>query len=515
MSEKYKALKVKELQELLQKNGLSTSGKKEELVARLVKDDERKALESLEKEFELDGDFDESKTPVSELATDDIFALEKLPLKESVLSDDEDVDFIFNEKKTTKSTASSAPATSPSSTAASPIASISATETVDTVVKQTETPKINSTNSAATITATVKTTVSSTFKFTPITFDKKPSIADTASTPIAATTTVARVITSKPKAAAAAAVAAAKATSVPPKSLDDKAEKLRLEAERRLERSKRFGVKLDEKEMKEIRAARFGIATTTANADSKTTPTAAKNSNKSKETTGNNKENGKKKKRVSTDAQKDMLKKRAERFGLPEKKMEEKEKQGKKTNSNAKNNSKKAVVSTVKAPALKKIQKGRITKANPPATATKNKKNITVNVTKYNVLSKKQKNVNMLNKGGIILQNKKNIINQRKVNMVNKDAPKANNGRVITIAPKITKSTPTTTLKRKRDESNATASHIGRTVTVNSSTKANQRNSNNNATGKRGPGGRQRNVSFEHILPDNVNSSFCSLCRLQ
>lgn len=47
--------------ELLQKNELSTAGKKEDLIARLVKDDERKALESLEKEFELDGDFDESK----------------------------------------------------------------------------------------------------------------------------------------------------------------------------------------------------------------------------------------------------------------------------------------------------------------------------------------------------------------------------------------------------------------------------------------------------------------------
>jgi SAP domain-containing ribonucleoprotein len=46
---------------LLQKNGLPYSGKKEDLVDRLVKNDERKALESLEKEFELDDDLDDSK----------------------------------------------------------------------------------------------------------------------------------------------------------------------------------------------------------------------------------------------------------------------------------------------------------------------------------------------------------------------------------------------------------------------------------------------------------------------
>lgn len=46
---------------MLQKNGLPYSGKKEDLVDRLVKNDERKALESLEKEFELDDDLDDSK----------------------------------------------------------------------------------------------------------------------------------------------------------------------------------------------------------------------------------------------------------------------------------------------------------------------------------------------------------------------------------------------------------------------------------------------------------------------
>lgn len=78
MSEKYKSLKVKEIQgkkvkkeykcwfkilncclELLQKSGIPHSGKKEDLIERLVRNDERKALENLEKEFELE--FDESK----------------------------------------------------------------------------------------------------------------------------------------------------------------------------------------------------------------------------------------------------------------------------------------------------------------------------------------------------------------------------------------------------------------------------------------------------------------------
>lgn len=47
--------------ELLQKNGIPHSGKKEDLIERLVRNDERKALEKLEKEFELDDDFDDSK----------------------------------------------------------------------------------------------------------------------------------------------------------------------------------------------------------------------------------------------------------------------------------------------------------------------------------------------------------------------------------------------------------------------------------------------------------------------
>lgn len=42
------------LKELLEKNGLSQTGKKEELIERLVDYDKRKELEKLEKEFNLD-----------------------------------------------------------------------------------------------------------------------------------------------------------------------------------------------------------------------------------------------------------------------------------------------------------------------------------------------------------------------------------------------------------------------------------------------------------------------------
>ncbi|CAO3614908.1 unnamed protein product [Cunninghamella echinulata] len=64
MSDKYLKLKVKELQEILQKNGLPHTGKKEELIEQLVKhDEEKKALEidSLEAEFGNLEEFDETK----------------------------------------------------------------------------------------------------------------------------------------------------------------------------------------------------------------------------------------------------------------------------------------------------------------------------------------------------------------------------------------------------------------------------------------------------------------------
>ncbi|KAK4513935.1 Insulin-like growth factor 2 mRNA-binding protein 1 [Mucor velutinosus] len=539
MSEKYKTLKVKELQELLQKNDLSTTGKKEDLIARLVKDDERKALENLEKEFELDGDFDESKINLSDIPTDDIFALEKLPLieKESVLSDDDDdVDLIFENKRPSKSKTTAASSTSMSAVI-SPVTSTTlvGAKTAESIVKQTETAKqtapISSTTSntnttTTTTTTTAKATVSSSFKFTPITFDKKLSIT---SAPVATKPAVTAPLTPK------TTPAAAKPAPAPAKTLDDKAEKLRLEAERRLERSKRFGVKLDEKEMKEIRAARFGIqpatnatpATATSTKASKLTTQATP---KSKETSI--KDDGNKKK-APVDRQQELLKKRAERFGMSKNKEEEKETPAKRANN--KRRKKATSATSAKESPVKTVQNGRVTKPKltTPIVVSKNNsnnKNITVNVTKNTVLNKKQKNVNMLNKEGIISQNKKNIINQRKVNMANinntnsKTAPIVNNGRVITIAPKNTNTAlapaPSNTLKRKRNESQTAPVSNGRSVVINPDLHPNQRkvtiapappvaavitpkatqngrsrNSNNSATRKRGPGSRQRNKS--------------------
>ncbi|ORE07422.1 hypothetical protein BCV72DRAFT_304623 [Rhizopus microsporus var. microsporus] len=182
MSEKYRHLKVKELQELLEKNGLSQTGKKEELIERLVDYDKRKELEKLEKEFNLD-EFTDPK-----LHSFDI-------LKESVLSDDDDLldDELMTPLPTT--TTATKPATTPT----------------------TSTEK-------ATTTATTKATTNESkqeqpaFKFTPITFEKKAS--------------------------------AKKETSI--------SDQAKLDAQKKLERMKRFGVKLSEEEMKQIRAARFG-----------------------------------------------------------------------------------------------------------------------------------------------------------------------------------------------------------------------------------------------------------------
>ncbi|PHZ13857.1 uncharacterized protein RHIMIDRAFT_235849 [Rhizopus microsporus ATCC 52813] len=182
MSEKYRHLKVKELQELLEKNGLSQTGKKEELIERLVDYDKRKELEKLEKEFNLD-EFTDPK-----LHSFDI-------LKESVLSDDDDLldDELMTPLPTT--TTATKPATTPT----------------------TSTEK-------TTTTATTKATTNESkqeqpaFKFTPITFEKKAS--------------------------------AKKETSI--------SDQAKLDAQKKLERMKRFGVKLSEEEMKQIRAARFG-----------------------------------------------------------------------------------------------------------------------------------------------------------------------------------------------------------------------------------------------------------------
>ncbi|KAI9284227.1 hypothetical protein BC943DRAFT_343674 [Umbelopsis sp. AD052] len=72
MTDKYSKLKVKELQELLQKHGLPHSGKKDELIDRLVKHDEKKMDDlALEEEFGNLEEFDEAK--LEELAQDPEF----------------------------------------------------------------------------------------------------------------------------------------------------------------------------------------------------------------------------------------------------------------------------------------------------------------------------------------------------------------------------------------------------------------------------------------------------------
>ncbi|ORX57057.1 hypothetical protein DM01DRAFT_1406480 [Hesseltinella vesiculosa] len=80
MSEKYKALKVKDLQELLQKNDLPHAGKKEELIERLVKHDEQKAQELANLEAELGTLDDFDGTNLDDLADSEFQSLtEKKP----------------------------------------------------------------------------------------------------------------------------------------------------------------------------------------------------------------------------------------------------------------------------------------------------------------------------------------------------------------------------------------------------------------------------------------------------
>ncbi|KAI9269797.1 hypothetical protein BY458DRAFT_510460 [Sporodiniella umbellata] len=171
MSEKYKGLKVKELQDVLVKKGLTQSGKKEELIERLVDFDRRKELEKMEKELELDV-FEEqdSKTyPSMDL------------MKESVLSDDEDLLLEMEPRPKPKKRTL-----------------LPTQETNDTSPSQLPNP------------------ATPLFQFTPITFDKKE-----------------------------------------PKKLTNE-EQAKLDAQRRMERMKRFGMKGNDEEMKVLRAARFG-----------------------------------------------------------------------------------------------------------------------------------------------------------------------------------------------------------------------------------------------------------------
>jgi SAP domain-containing ribonucleoprotein len=128
----------------------------------------------------------------------------------------------------------------------------------------------------------------SNFKFTPIVFEKK---AGTEAAPVAAP-----VVEEKK-------VETLKLPVIPPKVTDD--------AERALERAKRFGVQLNETAKKDIRAQRFGIPatatnnTTTTTTTTTTTKATSPKAAKSTPAKANNK-----------GIDPEVLKKRAERFGL-------------------------------------------------------------------------------------------------------------------------------------------------------------------------------------------------------
>ncbi|KAI9266129.1 hypothetical protein EDC94DRAFT_634001 [Helicostylum pulchrum] len=248
MSEKYKNLKVKELQELLQKNGLSHTGKKEELIDRLVKHDQQTAeLASLEEEFGDLEEFDDAK-----LALDDI----EDPL--------ESVDEKKAEEVKPSSVTTEEPKTTTTTTTTTTAAGAAAEEEEEEAKSK------------------------SNFKFTPIVFDKKPQAAVAAEE--------AAVVEKKEEKTEEKKVEKPKLPVIPTKVTDD--------AERALERAKRFGIQLNETAKKDIRAQRFGIPVSST----PTTPTTPTSTNK--------KDAKASPKPVVKGIDPEVLKKRAERFGL-------------------------------------------------------------------------------------------------------------------------------------------------------------------------------------------------------
>ncbi|KAI8059161.1 hypothetical protein BC940DRAFT_338413 [Gongronella butleri] len=217
MADKYKSLKVKDLQDLLQKNGLPHTGKKDELIERLVKHDEQKDQELANLEAELGNleDYDSSKLNLDDITDSDL-------LTEGKKDDDAP-------QAAPTTTESSAPAEKPA-----PIAK-----------------------------------EGSGFTYTPIVFDKKaPTPAKDAASDI----------------------------------------------EKKIERAKRFGVPLDEKTKASMRAQRFNTSSSTTT----TTATAQPDAKHQK----NTKQQQQQKKPVhiqkaSAAIDPEVLKKRAERFGLP------------------------------------------------------------------------------------------------------------------------------------------------------------------------------------------------------
>ncbi|KAI9363692.1 hypothetical protein BD770DRAFT_380167 [Pilaira anomala] len=483
MSEKYKNLKVKELQELLQASGIPHSGKKEDLIERLVRNDERKALENLEKEFELE--FDASKLDdliTNDLPSDTLFdelSLEKPVIyeKESVLSDD-DEDFLLYEKR-----ASVLP------------------KNDDKSVQQKTSPAVTAPANITTITEENNNNTNSSFKFTPITFGTKPT--DTAKTTTTTTTTKTTTVKKTVKLAA-----------IDPK-LDEK--------KRQQIRAARFGITPDKKKQSEPkptkstptpttttktksvatkvkpvvtkpvavapvkpiiseeilkkRAERFGLA---VKEDEKKQPAEKKPPQAEKKQPAAISEDILKKRAerfgIALDKKKETtklvkkpvddfqerLKQRAERFGIPVKTAPEPKK---KTLEPKKAPAPKKTPTPKKAPvkpAITKVRQGRIQKSQskpvPP-----NKKAVTMVVTKNNVLNKKQFNINNRLAPGAINQNKRNIINNRKVNTINQKS-----GRIITIAtPTIsTKPVKPTRSSARNIIINPTLNTNGRTVTV-------------------------------------------------
>ncbi|KAG2231054.1 hypothetical protein INT48_007565 [Thamnidium elegans] len=449
MSEKYKSLKVKELQELLQKSGIPHSGKKEDLIERLVRNDELNCNDDL---------------ITSDLPSDAIFddlSLEKPVVyqKESVLSDDED-DFLFYGKKApVKADPPVQKSTSPTN-----------------VITIEDDKKLDD-------------NANSSFKFTPITFEAKAASAVTATT-TAATTTTKNTVKKVVKVA------------LPDPKLDEK--------KRQQIRAARFGITApatkeepSKKKPKNVkapaaatpitaskpkpaiseeilkkRAERFGITSVTKDEDKKQPEKPQDVLKKRAERFGIPAEKPETKTEKPADDFQERLRKRAERFGIPIKAAvpEPKKKLNTPTtNKQTKVNAptKAAVVGKKKEnvkQVFQKVKQGRVQK-NTPVT---NKKAVTMVVTKNNVLNKKQSNINNRLTPGAINQNKRSIINNRKVNAINNNIPQAKNGRIVTIATAPAK--PAQTQRRTSGRNiliHATnpTNMNGRTVTVSSGMK--------------------------------------------
>ncbi|GAA5799742.1 hypothetical protein HPULCUR_005159 [Helicostylum pulchrum] len=461
-------------------SGIPHSGKKEDLIERLVRNDERKALENLEKEFELE--FDESKLDDlirSDLPSDAIFddlALEK-PIvyqKESVLSDDED-DFLFYEKR------APVKADTPTTVQKSALPSPPPPPSPSNVITIDDDKKLDD-------------NANSSFKFTPITFEAK-----TASTAKSTTTTTTTITTKN-------TVKKVVKIALPDPKLGEK--------ERQQIRAARFGIaaapaKKEEppkKRLKNVktpatttktdtaaavtatttskpkpaiseeilkkRAERFGITPVTKDEDKKKPEKPQDILKKRAERFGIAAEKPStetKKTETPKDDFQERLRKRAERFGIPVKTVAPEHKKKPNTPKQTKVNAptKAAVVGKKKEnvkQVFQKVKQGRVQK----------KSAVTMVVTKNNVLNKKQSNINNRLTPGAINQNKRSIINNRKVNVVNNNIPQAKNGRVVTIATSPAK--PVQAQRRKSgrniliNSANPTSMN-GRTVTVSSGIK--------------------------------------------